>query len=167
MSVRPARQPHGEGALTCPSRDCASGNLLIGVVRADGTVARMHPPTEIDDRFVDRACHASSRPAEARFRFSGPCVTGACENWTGTRCGVSDAITAAVSPECLPLQPLPRCEIRPTCRWWSQNGTAACRMCSLIVHTPPDHARGSLRDPQPTTLRQFPVPSKERSDHED
>ena len=28
---------------------------------------------------------------------------------------------------------LPPCRIRPTCRWWQQEGKAACLRCPMIV----------------------------------
>jgi hypothetical protein len=123
-----------DGALTCPSSHGAPGNLLIGIVAGDGSVMAVRPPLPVDETFVDQARHASERPPEARFRFAGPCETNSCRQWTGSRCAVGD-IAAATHRGPQPLQP---CAIRPTCRWWAQNGAAACRGCTLVVHTPPD-----------------------------
>jgi hypothetical protein len=126
-SVHPA-------ALTCPSSDCSTGNLLIGVVQRDGTVSRVQPPLEVDDHFVRRAEESSQHPPEARFRFAGPCVTTSCQQWTGSRCAVGDLVANA-TPDVEALQP---CAIRATCRWWSQNGPRACTSCSLVAHSRPD-----------------------------
>jgi hypothetical protein len=135
--------------LTCPSSDSAHGNLLIGIVRADGSVAPIHPPLGIDDDFVRKAGEASQLPPEARFRLAGPCLTTSCRQWTGTRCAVGDAVADAS-----PSRPerLPACAIRSTCRWWSQNGPAACRSCALVVHTPPGVCDPNIADDRPDGL---------------
>jgi hypothetical protein len=134
---------------TCPSSKCASGNLLIGIVRSDGTVAAISPTLEVDDEFVCQARDASHRAPETRFRFAGPCVTTSCQQWTGSRCAIGDLVAGASQPNSEPLQP---CSIRSTCRWWSQNGRAACRSCSLVVHTPPvpEEEEEEKRDAPPT-----------------
>lgn len=121
-------------SLTCPSSDGAIGNLLIGIVCSDGTVAATRPPLGIDDDFVKKASVSSDQPPETRFRFAGPCVTTACQQWAGTRCAIGDLVANASTTT---AGHLPPCDIRPTCRWWSQNGPAACRSCALVVHTPP------------------------------
>jgi len=119
-------------ARTCPSSSCEPGNLLLGIVRPDGTLAGVRPPLELDATFVARA-HAGERPPEARMRFAGPCVTSRCRHWSGERCGVADLVADA-APDGHRAD-LPPCPIRATCRWWSQRGAAACRICPAVVHT--------------------------------
>ena len=128
-------------ALTCPSSHCAPGNLLIGIVSGDGAIVPVRPPLPVDETFVDGARQASERPPEARFRFAGRCVTSSCRQWTGSRCSIGD-IVAASRPDPEPLQP---CVIRPTCRWWLQNGPAACHGCTLVAHTAPGEHPTSMR----------------------
>jgi hypothetical protein len=127
-------------AQTCPSSHCAPGNLLIGIVAGDGSIVPVRPPLPVDETFVDEAQQASGRPPEARFRFAGRCVTSLCRQWTGSRCVVGDVV-AASDPGPQSLQP---CAIRPTCRWWAQNGPAACRGCTLVVHTVADEYQSSI-----------------------
>jgi hypothetical protein len=121
-----------EPARTCPSSSCAPGNLLIGIVRPDGTLAPVRPPLELDATFVARA-RAGERAPEARMRFAGPCVTDRCRHWQDRRCGVAD-LAASAAPDGDPAE-LPPCPIRATCRWWAQRGAAACRICPAIVHS--------------------------------
>lgn len=131
-------------ARTCPSSSCTPGNLLLGIVRPDGTLAQVRPPLELDETFVERA-RAGERAPETRMRFAGPCVTSQCRQWTGDRCGVADLVadTAAGLPTAvaagLPAG-LPPCAIRATCRWWAQRGADACRICPAVVHTWRDDA---------------------------
>ncbi|MDG6106447.1 hypothetical protein Daura_27190 [Dactylosporangium aurantiacum] len=134
-------------ARTCPSSSCTPGNLLLGIVRPDGTMAQLRPPLEVDETFVRRA-QAGDRVPEARMRFAGPCVTSRCRQWTGERCGVADLIAdraaALPDPDAAGLAP---CAIRATCRWWAQRGADACRICPAVVHTWRDDAAG--RRPAP------------------
>jgi hypothetical protein len=117
---------------TCPSSTCTPGHLLLGIVRPDGTLAQVSPPLELDETFVRRA-RAGERAPEARMRFAGPCVTSRCRQWTGARCGVADLVADAAPTG--DQERLPPCPIRATCRWWSQRGAAACRICPSVVHT--------------------------------
>ncbi|MFC5994085.1 hypothetical protein ACFQE5_07655 [Pseudonocardia hispaniensis] len=120
------------GAL-CPSSTCREGHLLLGIVGPDGTVVGLFPPLEVDRGFVETAT-AGRRPPESRFRFAGPCAESSCGHWDGARCRVGDALTAAAPRLAEPVPP-PRCAIRASCRWWSQNGALACASCSCVVHT--------------------------------
>ncbi len=115
---------------TCPSGACAAGNLLIGIVRPDGTVGALSPPLEIDDDFVRDATVPSLRPPESRFRFAGTCVQSACRHWDQDRCGLGDTVAASAPLDAHRLQ---RCAVRPQCQWFRQSGPAACRVCPKIV----------------------------------
>jgi hypothetical protein len=79
-------------AHTCPSAPCEPGSTLLGVVGPQGTVAYLTPPLTIDDSFVATA--RRGRSPEKRFRFAAPCVEEHCAQWTGSRCGVIDAVLA-------------------------------------------------------------------------
>lgn len=84
----------------------------------------------IDEEFV--AIAREGRSPEARFRFSSPCVRAACKQWTGGGCGVIDAVLEH-APSPAVDTPLPRCSIRPSCRWFAQRGGAACAVCPDVV----------------------------------
>jgi hypothetical protein len=116
---------------TCPSSTGTAGNLLIGIVRPDGTVAPVRPALEVDAEFVERA-GAAGRAPEERMRFAGPCAGSGCRQWLDERCGLVERLTSDASTDSPTGDPLP-CPIRPTCRWWAQRGPAACRVCPTIV----------------------------------
>ncbi|MFG2309955.1 hypothetical protein ACGFS9_14955 [Streptomyces sp. NPDC048566] len=148
-----------EPEATCPSSSCSPGHLLLGIVRPDGTLAALRPPPAVDAAFVERATAAGSRPPEARFRFAGPCVTGACHHWSDQRCRLGDAVARA-APLDADDAPPPPCAIRSTCRWWSQTGRAACRVCPRVVHTPapaPAGTRTLADGPHPTADDSHPA----------
>lgn len=121
--------------MRCPSSTCEPGHLLLGIVRPDGTLSHISPPIEVDVSFVEKASAKGQRLPESRFRFAGPCVESSCCHWLGERCSVGDEVaSAAERPDgSYKLNP---CHIRPTCRWWAQNGGAACQICPLIVRSP-------------------------------
>jgi hypothetical protein len=129
---------------TCPSSTCRPGNLLLGIIGPDGTLAPIWPVLAVDESFVSRATAPGMRVPEARFRFAGPCVTSACRHWVEQRCQLGDAVARAADRAAhTTLSP---CAVRANCRWWNQSGAAACRVCPTIVHTPTEPAPKSGRD---------------------
>jgi hypothetical protein len=90
------------------------------------------PPLTIDDSFVATA--RRGRSPEKRFRFAAPCVEEHCAQWTGSRCGVIDAVLATdVRGADDEASSLPRCAIRSSCRWFAQSGAGACGVCPLVI----------------------------------
>ncbi len=117
---------------TCPSATCTPGNQLLGVKGEDGHVRHLRSSLTIDAEFVAAASELGK--PEARMRFSSPCATSGCAQWTGTRCGVIDHVLEHLEQARVPLAAsLPPCPIRASCRWFDQTGERACRACSLVV----------------------------------
>lgn len=117
----------------CPSSRCDEGNILLGLVNAGGRIDFIPQRVEIDAEFV--AIAKQGRPPERRFRFSSPCLTRGCEKWDGERCGVAKILHER-GPELFPPEPeagLPRCSIRPDCRWHGEYGDSICFACSWVV----------------------------------
>ena len=126
-----APHPAGADEPLCPSARCEPGAKLIGIVGPGPRVGYVQPPLTVDADFLESATgHA---PAEQRFRFASPCVEAGCQYWDGERCGASDAALGLSSIAAPPPEALPRCGIRPRCRWFAQNGRAACEVCPLVV----------------------------------
>jgi hypothetical protein len=120
----------------CPSARCEPEAILLGVVTPDGRVGYLRPELRVDAEFV--AVAQTAREPEKRFRFAQPCVEGRCAHWTGSRCGVIQNVLdsgegRAAAGE---SRPLPRCSIRPRCRWFAEQGTRACMVCPLVVTEP-------------------------------
>jgi hypothetical protein len=115
---------------TCPSSTCTEGSNLIGIINQNHEFDFLKVALPITKSFVEEAVKHGS--PEKRFRFSSRCVESGCNQWTGTRCGVSDRLLESI--EAAFHKPnLPDCSIRPTCRWFSQNGESACRICPLVA----------------------------------
>lgn len=116
--------------LQCPSAPCRAGANLLGVVQGDGTIAHLPEAMPVTANFVEVS--GAGRPAAKRFRFSNTCAKSGCGQWAENRCGVVDkAIHHLV--DAVPSQPLPRCSIRSACRWFSQRGADACKVCRYVV----------------------------------
>jgi hypothetical protein len=64
------------------------------------------------------------------FRFAAVCAEGACKHFVGRRCRLAAKVAANLKPV---VSAPPRCAIRPSCRWWNQEGIAACLRCPQIV----------------------------------
>ena len=66
------------------------------------------------------------------FRFAAPCAQRGCGHFdAGTdRCRLAERIVSALPAV---VHKLPPCAIRGSCRWWKQEGAAACRRCPQVV----------------------------------
>lgn len=115
-------------ARACPSAPAAPGNTLLGVFGADGRLRHARTALPVDEGFLA----AAGPRVEARMRFAGACVEGACAQWTGRACGVVERVLAQIG-DAGAAAPLPPCTIRAECRWHHQRGAAACRACALVV----------------------------------
>ena len=120
--------------MLCPSAQPETpGSVLFGVVGGGaeaGRVAYLREPRPATDEVV---ALAGPLPPTAVFRFAAPCEEAACAHFDGSDCRLAgrivDRLPAAV-------QVLPPCAIRSRCRWWRQEGGAACRRCPMIATTP-------------------------------
>lgn len=121
-------------SLLCPSAPATEGALILGVVRADGTIGYIKDRMAATSEFLESA-RAHGRP-EQRFRFSSPCQECACQQWADGACSVPEKLAELVPSDT--SEGLPRCSIRRHCRWYHQSGAAACRICPLVTRDPPE-----------------------------
>src|SRR5260370_6205637 len=64
------------------------------------------------------------------FRLSARCEEKKCTHFDGSHCQLAVRI-ARMLPDV--VDHLPACHIRPDCRWFRQEGTAACVRCPQIM----------------------------------
>ena len=86
---------------------------------------------------------AASGPLEPPdvMRIAAPCMGDGCTHFDGTNCMLATRIATMLDPV---VRSLPRCAIRPTCRWFKQEGAEACVRCPQVVtnqRTPTDLQR--------------------------
>jgi hypothetical protein len=123
---------HPNEGLACPSAPADEGATLLGIVGPSGEIGYVSPLIQIDETFLNAA--AGGRPLEERFRFSQPCVEAKCGFWNGSGCNVIEHVLEQESPApASSALRIPRCSIRPNCRWFHQRGLAACRACRFVV----------------------------------
>ena len=113
----PSAQPGAKtariyGVLTGPAEDRRVGYLTQSLPVTPGLLALSGPalPTEL-------------------FRIAAPCANGACRHFNGA-CTLAKRIVASLPAV---VDALPPCQIRSTCRWFLQEGKAACFRCPLIA----------------------------------
>lgn len=69
-------------------------------------------------------------PATRVLRIASRCVEGQCTHFDGANCRLAQRIVDQLSPV---VDGLPPCAIRRTCRWFAQEGRAACERCPQIA----------------------------------
>lgn len=117
--------------LLCPSAQPEIGSSVIfGVIQGTPTEPRLVHLTEpqpTTPEILDLATPV--KPTEV-FRFAAPCAEFACRHFDGNKCQLAGRVVKFIPPVAAPLPP---CQIRRNCRWWHQEGQAACMRCPLIV----------------------------------
>jgi hypothetical protein len=120
--------------VMCPSAQQGMKDLqLIGVVTFDGDeprVAYLNEPVPVTEGLL-----ASVEPAEPRevFRMAGQCEELRCTHFNGTDCKLATRIVQILPAV---VDGLPPCLIRASCRWYTQEGKAACFRCPQVVTLP-------------------------------
>jgi hypothetical protein len=64
------------------------------------------------------------------LRIAAPCMHGACAHFEGGACALAGRVARMLGPV---VSALPRCAIRPSCRWFREQGPAACVRCPQVV----------------------------------
>lgn len=103
--------------------------VVLGVVRElDGWsfVHHLAEPLPVTPALLALAGDA---PSGQVFRFAADCATDACAHFDGERCRLATKLVRASLDTAATLPP---CRIRKDCRWYTQEGNAACFVCPLI-----------------------------------
>ena len=115
----------------CPSgRPEAGESVVFGVV--GGTVAApqvgyLTEPVPVNEDVL--ALSGSVEPTEI-FRMASTCAGHGCKHFDGSRCSLAMRVVEQLPPV---VEALPACQIRQHCRWWQQEGKAACLRCPQVV----------------------------------
>lgn len=122
----------------CPSGRCQEGSALLGIWGPGGRLVYTPGLPELD---AAMAARFEANGGSAGFRFSEPCLEDGCGNWGAGGCEVARAAARhAASAE---PGHLPQCGLRHSCRWYHQEGLAACRVCPFVLRTEPPASRDS------------------------
>jgi hypothetical protein len=125
----------------CPSAPPREGALLLGRFTARGSLAFAAKPLPVPTSFL--AAAEETGDIGKRFRFASRCMQSACSRWQNGKCLVGEAAArVAGQGKIEEPQALPMCAIRSQCRWFAQEGPAACRVCPWVVYDMNDEEQG-------------------------
>lgn len=117
--------------IDCPSSQAtAEGARIFGVITGTPEQHRVGYLTEtvpISGEVLDLA--GTAKPTEV-FRIAAPCANGGCKHFRGNNCTLAQRIVQGVPAV---VNALPACQIRSTCRWFRQEGKAACFRCPQVM----------------------------------
>ena len=115
----------------CPSaRPEIAESAVFGVVTGtmeEPRVTYLNQRQPVTDELM--ALSGSVTPTEV-FRIAAPCAGKGCQHFDGTDCRLATRIVQQMS---VVAQELPPCSIRRDCRWWQQEGKAACMRCPQVI----------------------------------
>lgn len=118
-------------ALLCPSAQPEmEGSRVLGVI---GGTAEAPQLAYLNEHLpVTQELLATAAPAKPLqvFRIAAKCEEKACCHFDGTRCQLATRIVQILPAV---IESLPACLIRPTCRWYQQEGKAACMRCPQVI----------------------------------
>lgn len=116
--------------LQCPSaQPDMAGAVAFGLIdhSADSpSTAFLEATVPVTPELLEMA--APLPPAQV-FRFSAPCQKQRCSHWEGA-CTLADRIVKLLPTASLALPP---CRIRTSCRWFAEQGRAACQRCPQVI----------------------------------
>jgi hypothetical protein len=115
----------------CPSAQPGMDNCrVLGVVDREGPAPRIVYLNEILPATDDvLALSGTVKPTEV-FRLSATCAEHKCPHFDGSDCQLATRIVKILPPV---VDALPPCTIRKDCRWFSQEGAAACKRCPEVT----------------------------------
>jgi hypothetical protein len=117
----------------CPSaRPDWEGSKVIGVVGGTAETPEVAYLTEAQP--VTDELLALARPVAPTevFRIAAPCACSGCGHFSPeqAKCKLAEKIVRWAP---VVVDKLPACTIRPDCKWWQQEGRAACMRCPQVV----------------------------------
>ena len=114
----PSAQPDMEDSVVLGVyEETPDGQQLAWIEKAQPVTPQLLSRTrEVDPRNV--------------FRFAARCEESKCVHFDGKDCQLATRIVQILP---LAVESLPPCSIRPECRWYQQEGKAACYRCPEIV----------------------------------
>lgn len=116
--------------MLCPSaQPDMSGCRVLGVRTAtpDGPrIAYLHETVAATSEVLAPAGTAVNQV----LRLAAPCEERRCAHFDGTDCRLAERIVTLLPPV---IERLPACTIRSECRWYRQEGRAACLRCPQVI----------------------------------
>lgn len=115
----------------CPSsRAEIDTGIVYGVVsgkREEPRVTYLKQPQIVTEELLAKTHPVT--PTEV-FRIASTCATSKCSHFDGKDCRLAQRIVNQLPNV---VEELPACSIRRDCRWWNQEGKAACLRCPQVI----------------------------------
>lgn len=131
-----------DGDVLCPSaQPDQPGARVFGVVEGTADTPRVRYLYRTLPVLDDVLALASPVTPTEVFPFAAPCALDACQHFEAGACSLAAKISRLQSGEGLGV---PACRIRHQCRWWRQEGKAACHACPNVItldYRPPAQLR--------------------------
>ncbi|MEU5431973.1 hypothetical protein AB0G73_01190 [Streptomyces sp. NPDC020719] len=132
----------------CPSGDAERPESVVLGVRSgeNGQVVYLAEPVPAAD--VLPTIPEGIAPHRV-LRFASHCVSE-CVNREGDACGLIERVRTVPTPNAPAA--VPRCHLRPHCKWWNQAGVDACHRCPALatLNSPDDELAVLVADPSTT-----------------
>ncbi|MCX7102498.1 MAG: hypothetical protein NTX38_13695 [Methylobacter sp.] len=114
--------------LLCPSAPLTQESFLFGILDEKAEVHYTEKPIRITEGLA-KIFNELDNP-EKHFRFSMKCSDSSCAQWENEKCSIASALKTSSINQATKLT---ACAIRRACRWFSQEGERACKLCKYIV----------------------------------
>jgi hypothetical protein len=115
----------------CPSaRENSPDSVIFGIAAGTVEEPRVAYLPEIQPVTDELLALAEPVTPTEVFRFAASCAEDKCAHFDGVNCRLAQRIVQGL-PEV--TDTLPPCRIRQSCRWWLQEGKAACFRCPQVV----------------------------------
>lgn len=126
----PENAPAADPQLMCPSAqpDMAAAQVL-GIVQGTGDAPRLAYMREPLPASEVAGMTQEVSPTRI-FRFAAPCEQQRCKHFDGADCQLVKRVVEKMESV---TERAPPCLIRQTCRWFAQEGKAACMRCPSVV----------------------------------
>lgn len=117
--------------LLCPSAHPEMpGSRVFGVIGGTENEPRvdyLDEPTPATEEITSLS--GPVKPIEV-FRIAAPCVEHKCRHFDGHDCQLATRIVQILPAV---VSTLPACRVRHECRWFHQEGGAACARCPQVI----------------------------------
>lgn len=136
------------GSASCPSAQPGmAGAQVIGVVTDSGRgpeIGYLSGHLAATEEILEAI---APLPPTQVLRLAARCEESQCRHFDGTHCRLATRIVESL-PEV--VSSLPPCAIRKTCRWYGQEGRAACLRCPQVLTyvAEPDERTAEIAAPE-------------------
>jgi hypothetical protein len=135
-SLQPLLEPGAASAPVLSPFSCPSAQPDMHEARVFGLMSGTADQPRVAYLKQEAVIPASAVPdtgglkAIEVFRFAARCEEGRCAQYADGRCSLGQRLVEGLDEV---VDSLPSCTIRPTCRWYAEQGRAVCLRCPQVV----------------------------------